>query len=112
MSRTDESRCRWRNVNHATDTALLQHVFFSFLNQFPFHSKRSLKERLRHSSAQSPIMHLGSPVPFISCDAVYACVAPFALKIPLKLSRYCRKTRIHNTQATRAGAMVSGDIVR
>ena len=30
----------------------------------------------------------------------------FALKMPLKLSRYCRKTRIHNTQATRAGAMV------
>src|ERR1700682_6635179 len=27
MSRTDESRCRWRNVNHATDTALLGHVF-------------------------------------------------------------------------------------
>jgi hypothetical protein len=42
----------------------------------------------------------------------YACVAAFALKMPLKLSRYCRKTRIHNTQATRAGAMVLGDIVR
>src|ERR1700758_3282237 len=28
------------------------------------------------------------------------CAAAFALKIPLKLSRYCKKTRIHNTQAT------------
>src|SRR5579863_8646094 len=27
MSRTDESRCRWRHVNHATDTALLPHIF-------------------------------------------------------------------------------------
>src|SRR5579862_3888309 len=27
MSRTDESRCGCRNVNHATDTALLRHVF-------------------------------------------------------------------------------------
>src|SRR6476620_4688220 len=56
---------------------------------------------------------LSTQVPFLSyCDAIYACVAAFALKIPLKLSRYCRKTRIHNTQATRAGAMVPGDIVR
>jgi hypothetical protein len=46
------------------------------------------------------------------CDAIYACVAAFAVKMPLKLSRYCRKTRIHNTEATRAGAMVPGDIVR
>src|SRR5579862_9290152 len=45
------------------------------------------------------------------CDAIYSCVAALALKMPLKLSRYCRKTRIHNTQATRAGAMVPGDIV-
>src|ERR1700745_2012416 len=56
---------------------------------------------------------LSTQVPFLShCDAIYACVAAFALKMPLKLSRYCRKTRIHNTQATRAGAMVPGDIVR
>jgi hypothetical protein len=46
------------------------------------------------------------------CDAIYSCVAAFALKMPLKLSRYCRKTKIHNTEATRAGAMVPGDIVR
>jgi hypothetical protein len=44
--------------------------------------------------------------------ASYACVAGFALKMPAKLSRYCRKTRIHNTQATSAGAMVPGAIVR
>src|ERR1700688_1762817 len=43
---------------------------------------------------------------------IYACIAAFALKMPLKLSRYCRKTTIHNTQATSAGAMVPGDIVR
>src|SRR6202008_3543606 len=56
---------------------------------------------------------LSTQVPFLSyCDAIYACVAAFALKMPLKFSRYCRKTRIHNTQATRAGAMVPGDIVR
>src|SRR5579871_391177 len=46
------------------------------------------------------------------CDAIHACVAALALKMPLKLSRYCRKTRIHNTQATSAGAIVPGDIVR
>ena len=46
------------------------------------------------------------------CEAIYACVAGFVLKMPLKLSRYCRKTRIHNTQATSAGAMLPGAIVR
>src|SRR5579864_8145855 len=54
----------------------------------------------------------GGPVPFIYCDAIYACVAAFALKMPLKLSRYCRKTRIHNTHAISAGAMLLGAIVR
>jgi hypothetical protein len=46
------------------------------------------------------------------CEAIYACVAGFVLKMPLKLSRYCRKTRIHNTLATSAGAMLPGAIVR
>jgi hypothetical protein len=46
------------------------------------------------------------------CEAIYACVAGFTLKMRLKLSRYCRKTRIHNTQATSAGAMLPGAIVR
>src|SRR5579864_4661401 len=56
---------------------------------------------------------LSTQVPFLSyCDAIYACVAAFALKMPLKLSRYCRKTRIHNTHAISAGAMLLGDIVR
>jgi DNA invertase Pin-like site-specific DNA recombinase len=54
---------------------------------------------------------MGGP-PGYGWDVIYACVAAFALKMPLKLSRYCRKTRIHNTQATSAGAMVPGDIVR
>ena len=35
-----------------------------------------------------------------------------ALKILLKLERYCRKTRIHNTQATSAGGILAGAIVR
>jgi hypothetical protein len=45
-------------------------------------------------------------------EAIYAWVAGFALKMPLKLSRYRRKTRTHNTQATSAGAMLPGAIVR
>src|ERR1700675_4690598 len=45
-------------------------------------------------------------------ETIYACVAGFALKMPLKLSRYCRKTRIHNTQATSAGAMLPGASAR
>ena len=32
-----------------------------------------------------------------AANAIYACVAGLALKMPLKLSRYCRKTRIHST---------------
>ena len=47
-----------------------------------------------------------------TAKTIYRCVAGFALKMPLKFSRYCRKTRIHNTQATSAGAMPSGAIVR
>src|ERR1700733_746997 len=111
MSRTDESGCRWRNVNHATDTALLGHVF-SFGTQFPVHSKHLLRA-LAPCECRIADHAISTQVPFLSyCDAIYACVAAFALKMPLKLSRYCRKTRIHNTQATRAGAMVAGDIVR
>ena len=47
-----------------------------------------------------------------NCESSYVRVAGFALKMPLKLLRYCRKTRIHNRQATSAGAMLSGAIVR
>src|SRR5580658_5185942 len=36
---------------------------------------------------------LSGEAPFLSYhDAIYACIAAFALKMPLKLSRYCRKT--------------------
>jgi hypothetical protein len=38
----------------------------------------------------------------------YICVVGFAVKMLLKLSRYRRKTSIHSTQATRAGAMLAG----
>jgi hypothetical protein len=44
-------------------------------------------------------------------ETIYARVAGFAVKMPLKLSRYCRKTSTHNMQATSAGAMVLGDMV-
>lgn len=112
MPRTDESRCQWRNGNHATDTALLRHVF-SFRNNFPGSLKTRTEREPAPSECRSADHALSTQVPFLSySDAIYACVAAFALKIPLKLSRYCRKTRIHNTQATRAGAMVPGDIVR
>ena len=47
-----------------------------------------------------------------TAKGIYGYVAGFALKMPLNLSRYCRKTRIHNTQATSAGVMVPGAIVR
>src|ERR1700747_63839 len=112
MSRTDESRCRWRNVNHATDTALLRHVF-SLLKSI-LRSLKTFTERALAPFECRIVDHaLSTQVPFLSCcDAIYSCVAAFALKMPLKLSRYCRKTKIHNTQATRAGAMVPGDIVR
>src|SRR5579864_385420 len=111
MSRTDESRCRWRNVNHATDTTFLRHVF-SFSNQFS--SLKTLTERaLAPFECRIADHALSTQVPFLSyCDAIYACVAAFALKMPLKLSRYCRKTRIHNTHAISAGAMLLGAIVR
>jgi hypothetical protein len=46
------------------------------------------------------------------CDALHGCVAGFALKIPLKLLRYWRKTSIQSTEATRAGAMLAGAKVR
>ena len=54
----------------------------------------------------------GDTVPLMTPKQFYACVAGFPLKIPLNLSRYCRKTRIHNPQATSAGAMLPGAIVR
>ena len=112
MSRTDESRCHWRNVDYATDTAFLRHVFL--LLKSNSRSIKMLTEReLVPFECRIADHALSTQVSFLSyCDAVYACVAAFALKMPLKLSRYWRKTRIHNTQATRAGAMVPGDIVR
>ena len=36
-----------------------------------------------------------------SCEAIYACVEGSPLRSPLNLSRYYRKIRIHNPQATR-----------
>ena len=47
----------------------------------------------------------------LSCDLIHGRVAGFARKIPLKLSRNCRKTSTQSTAATRAGAMVSGESV-
>src|SRR5580704_970468 len=112
MSRTDESRCRWRNVNHATDTALFATCLL-LLKSIPRSLKTLTERALAPFECRTADHALSTQVPFLSyCDAIYACVAAFALKMPLKLSRYCRKTRIHNTQATRAGAMVPGDIVR
>jgi hypothetical protein len=68
---------------------------------------------IRNSAVSSLKMFRSKETPCLSdCEAIYACVAGFALKMPLKLSRYCRKTRIHNTQATSAGAMLPGAIVR
>ena len=45
------------------------------------------------------------------CYAVRAVVAGFAVKMPLKLSRYGIKTTTHSTQATSAGAIVAGESV-
>ena len=41
----------------------------------------------------------------------YAVRAGFAVKMPLKLSRYGMKTSAQSTQATSAGAIVSGESV-
>src|ERR1700751_4217101 len=110
MSRTDESRRRWRNVNHATDTALLRHVFSLSI---PVHSKTPAERAVAPFECRIADHAHSTQVPFLSyCDAIHACVAALAVKMPLKLSRYCRKTRIHNTQATSAGPMVPGAIVR
>ena len=97
MSRTDESRCCCRNGEDMSQQRSISRVVNALA---PFECRIA-----DHA--------LSTQVPFLSySDAIYACIAAFALKMPLKLSRYCRKTRIHNTQATRAGAMVPGDIVR
>src|SRR5450755_1727749 len=45
-------------------------------------------------------------------EANYPRAAGLAARTPLKLLRYCGKTSTHSTQATNAGTMLSGAIVR
>src|ERR1700693_1380030 len=51
MSWSDKSRCRWRNVDYATDTAFLRHIFL-LLKSIP------VTQTLAERSVLSPIMHL------------------------------------------------------
>ena len=80
-----------------TGPAVLYVIETTLLAEFESHS-------LRHTYSEAPC--------FSCCEAIYACVAGLALKMPLKLSRYCRKTSTHSTEATSAGAMLDGAIVR
>src|SRR5260370_17244987 len=108
MSWTHESRCSWRNVNHATDTALLRCLLL--LKPIPRSLKTLTEWALAPFECRIADHALSTQVPFLSyCDAIYACVAAFALKIPLNLWPYSSKTTIHNTQPTTPAPTLPAD---
>ena len=68
---------------------------------------------LLNNAASSQKMFRGEEALCLPChETNYPCTTGFAARTLLKLSRYCRKTTTHSTQATSAGAMLAGASVK